>query len=313
LIEQCDSLMTYLQQFTDPVKVARVGLIKLDHVYYKHDQIYAKTKEALKGKPDKLKEIYFPTGPTEIAVDTLVASIITHCDKKMKIKAILLQVYHHAIHNRFNEARDLLMKARISQIIAKQQISIQIQYNRAIVQIGLAAFRLGMFEECNSILVDVCQSPKLKESLAQGSSNFSRQQEKTLEEEIEEKKRYIPPHLHANLELVDCVYMTTSMLLEVPNLSQNKFTIQKNVINRNFRKLIEQYDLKGIQFAAQNSRDFIVFASRFLSQSKWEECFDNICQIKIFNKMPEFQAGPLKDALKQKIKEVALKIFFLES
>jgi hypothetical protein len=29
LIEQCDSLMTYLQQFTDPVKVARVGLIKL--------------------------------------------------------------------------------------------------------------------------------------------------------------------------------------------------------------------------------------------------------------------------------------------
>jgi hypothetical protein len=44
--------------------------------------------------------------------------------------------------------------------------------------------------------------------------------------------------------------MTTSMFLEIPNLSENKFTVQKNVINRNFRKLIEQYDLKGIQFLA---------------------------------------------------------------
>jgi len=103
----------------------------------------------------------------------------------------------------------------------------------------MAAFRLGNFEECNAILVDVCQSPKLKESLAQGVSNYSRQQEKTLEEEVEEKKRYIPHHLHANLELLDCVYMTTSMLLEVPNLSLNRYTIHKNVINRNFRKLIE--------------------------------------------------------------------------
>ena len=29
--------------------------------------------------------------------------------------------------------------------------------------------------------------------------------------------------------------------------------------------------------------------------------------------MPEFQKGPLKDALKHKIKEIALRIFFLES
>lgn len=133
LVEQCDSLIAYLSQFSDDVKVARVGLIKLDHIYYKHDQIYAKTKEALKGSPEKLKEIYIPTGPTEKVVDDLVLSVLNHCDKKMKIKATLLQVYHHAIHNRFNAARDLLMKARISQIVAKQPITIQIQYNRAVV------------------------------------------------------------------------------------------------------------------------------------------------------------------------------------
>lgn len=140
-------------------------------------------------------------------------------------------------------------------------------YNRAIVQCGLAAFRIGKFDECNSILNEVFQSPKLKECLAQGVS--SHKTEKTLEEEIEEKKRYIPPHMHINLELLDCVYLTTSMLQEIPNLTENKLNIQKHVINRNFRKLMDQYDAKGIQYLAQNSRDHIVFASRALHEGKW--------------------------------------------
>lgn len=114
LIELCDELAAYLSQVSDPVLVTRVGLIKLDHIYYKHDQIYAKTKEALKGKPEKLKEIYFHKEPSEKVIDDIVKSVIKNCEKKMKIKATLLQVYHHAIHNRFNEAKDILMKSRIA-------------------------------------------------------------------------------------------------------------------------------------------------------------------------------------------------------
>ena len=117
------------------------------------------------------------------------------------------------------------MKSKISSIISKQQISNQILYNRSIVTIGLAAFRLGLFDECNDILIEVSQSPKLKESLAQGVSSHQKQADKSLEDELEEKKRYIPPHLHVNLEFLDCVYMTTSMFLEIPNLSENKFTV----------------------------------------------------------------------------------------
>lgn len=72
------------------MSVARIGLIKLDHIYYKHDQIYVKTKEALKGKPDKLKEIYFLSEPSEKVINDLVQMIIANCEKKMKIKAVLL-------------------------------------------------------------------------------------------------------------------------------------------------------------------------------------------------------------------------------
>jgi len=126
-------------------------------------------------------------------------------------------------------------------------------------------------------------------------------QEKTLEEEIEEKKRFVPPHLQVNLELIECVFLITSMMLEVVNISENKFNIHKKVISRNFRKLIELYDQKGIQFVAQSNRDYIVQASRELHLSKWEAAFKSISSIKLLNKMTEFETGTLKEALQKKL------------
>lgn len=107
--------------------------------------------------------------------------------------------------------------------------------------------------------------------------------------------------------------MTTSMFLEIPNISENRFSIQKSVISKNFRKLIDQYDQKGIQFLPQNSRDFIVFAARELHRSNWQSCFNNICKVKVFQKMSEFKNGSLKSALEKAIKETALKIYIIEN
>jgi len=265
LIKLCDEAIEFLENHHEFQKSAQVGLIKLERIYYKNDSIYTRTKKIMEKNPDeeKFKHIYFVEDSQNV-VAALVDKVLKNCSQKHKIKATLLQVYHHAIHNRYYMAKDLIMKAKLQHTIGKQQIANQICFNRSIVQIGLSAFRTGLFDECFKVLEHVCQSPKLKESLAQGMSSHTKNQEKTLEEELEEKKRFIPPHLQINLEVLDCVFMTTSMLLEIPNISQNKFTIKQNVISRNFRKLIDQYDSKGIQFMAQNSRDYIVFAARNL-------------------------------------------------
>ena len=287
--------------------------MKLEHVYYKSDNVYTRTKEQLKSQPDKLKEVYLLDVPSEQVINGLVEQVLTHCPTRLKIKAVLLQAYHHAIHNRFQQAKDLIMKSRISHVIGKQQVTNQVHYNRAFVQCGLAAFRLGLFDDCNAVLNDASQQPKLKESLAQGFSSHNKQAERSLEDEIEEKKRFVPPHLHINLELLDCVYMTTSMLLEIPNKSENKFTVHKNVINKNFRKVMDQYDAKGIQFLAQSSRDQIVFAARALHKTNWQESYDNIVAIKIFQRLEEFKDGSLKERLLTRIKQVALKVYLIES
>lgn len=101
LIKQCDAFMSYLAKQGEHEKAAKIGLIKLDHLYYKSDQLYEKTKAALKGKADKLAELYFLDAPSADVIDSLVSNIIKHCSKKLQLKAILLQCYHHAIHNRY--------------------------------------------------------------------------------------------------------------------------------------------------------------------------------------------------------------------
>lgn len=243
----------------------------------------------------------------------MVRYVVNNCSQRLKVKAILLQCYHHAIHNRYHQAKDLIVKTQVAKSISSHQIPNQIYYNRAIVQIGMAAFRLGLFTECNGVLNEVFSTQRLQDSLAQKSKNqFKQQIEKTIEEEMDENKRQVPPHLQVNLEALDCVYLTTSMFLEIPNIVENKFTIQKNVISRNFRKMIEQYDMKGIQLIPMQNRDFIVSAARHLSNSKWQEAFNSISQIQLFNNMTEFnKRGGLKEALLRAFKEVAFKIFLI--
>jgi translation initiation factor 3 subunit C len=34
-------------------------------------------------------------------------------------------------------------------------------------------------------------------------------------------KRQIPYHMHINLQLLDCIYMISAMLLEIPNIAEN--------------------------------------------------------------------------------------------
>lgn len=45
LLKQSDNVIKLLQKYNENEKIARIGLIKLEHIYFKNDQIYEKTKE----------------------------------------------------------------------------------------------------------------------------------------------------------------------------------------------------------------------------------------------------------------------------
>lgn len=103
----------------------------------------------------------------------------------------------------------------------------------------MACFRLGMIEQSHEVLVEIFQSPRFRELLAQG---VNRHYEKTAEQEIEEKRRLMPAHMSINLQTLESIHYITSMLIEIPMLSENQHSMSRHVVSRQYRKLIEMYD-----------------------------------------------------------------------
>lgn len=52
------------------------------------------------------------------------------------------------------------------------------------------------------------------------------------------------------------------MLLEIPNIAENQYSVNKKIISKNFKKLLDFYDNKAFYLAPENYRDNIVFAAK---------------------------------------------------
>lgn len=97
----------------------------------------------------------------------LCVTVYQHGDDRARTRAMLCHITHHALHDRFFPARDLLLMSHLQDNINQADVATQILYNRMMVTLGLCAFRKGMISDAHDCLRDVCSS-RVKELLAQG-------------------------------------------------------------------------------------------------------------------------------------------------
>ncbi|RHY04029.1 hypothetical protein DYB36_007429 [Aphanomyces astaci] len=308
----------YFKRQQDHVRGAAVALIQAELMYYKHDSIAnalhaSNAKRAIYGDPALLHpacesssavavESFDPSvvhpasvlGQPRVDVEhvdvekelsELCLYVYKYADDRSKTRAMLAHIYHHALHDRFHEARDLLLMSHLQDTILHTDIATQILFNRMMAQLGLCAFRLGLTWEAHACLSEICTGSKTKELLAQGMASF-RHQERNADEERLEKRRQVPYHMHINLELLEVAHLTSAMLLEVPNMVLSRTQDRRRVISKAFRKLLEFHDRLVFAGPPENTRDHIVAAAKFLSQGQWQRSVALICGLPVWDLLP---------------------------
>lgn len=226
--------------------------------------------------------------------------------RALKTKAILQHIYHLALHDQYYEARDMMLMTRMYEIVnTTTDPSPKILYNRALVQIGLAAFRNGLFSETQIHLSDFMSSNKYREWLAQGVYKSS---DKTPEEERIERLRQVPYPMHINLDLLEFAHLASSMLHDVTNIFLNDSEKKKSSGSKGYKKLLDQAE-KNLSGPPESIKENIVAATNALKEGNWKKSSQYLLNLDVWKLIPN--ADHVKSVLETRIKEESLRAFIL--
>lgn len=286
-----DRLKAYLEKKGDKQELCRVYLKNAENTYYKYDKNNERKSAELM---DKLCKYIYTNDVTD----------------RLRTKAMLCHIYHHALHDRWFDARDLMLMSHLQESIENADIPLQIFYNRTMVQVGLCAFRCGNIKESHAALLDIQVGNRAKELLAQGMI-VQRNTEKSKEQEMKERQRLIPFHMHINLELIECMYLVSAMLIEIPYMCSRDYETKKRLISKQFHYQLKFSERQPVVGPPENMREHVVAASRAMRNGDWKSCVnylinDKMCT-KVWDLMP--QSTNVKSMLSEKVKEETLRSY----
>eukprot|EP00028_Trichosphaerium_sp_Am-I-7-wt_P015371 CAMPEP_0168514010 /NCGR_PEP_ID=MMETSP0405-20121227/3837_1 /TAXON_ID=498012 /ORGANISM="Trichosphaerium sp, Strain Am-I-7 wt" /LENGTH=508 /DNA_ID=CAMNT_0008533019 /DNA_START=151 /DNA_END=1675 /DNA_ORIENTATION=+ len=232
------------------------------------------------------------------------STVYKHGADSLKRMVVIQQVYALAIRDLYFEARDLMLMTHLQDTIDKAEPVAMILFNRAIAQLGLGAFRLGRIYEAQQCLADLVGSNKIREMLAQGVSRYA--QDKTQEQEKQERKRQMPHHLHISTELIEASYLISAMLLEIPNMARRD--TRPKLHSKSFRKTMDFHNRQVFRGPPESSKEAIVAAAQAMQVGDWQTAQNHVIGLSVWRYVPSFEEK-IAPLLKQQIREQTLKTY----
>jgi len=305
-------VLSFFESTQQTSHLGAVALRLMEHLYYKPDRLNAAVYEAIQNQvPDEEKPDWDWPKDSEAFMAKLCRYVYAGGQRNQR-RANLYQAYHLALHDRFQAARDLLNLCNLQEQAQDSDVHTQILYNRVLAQMGLCAFRLGKIQDAHSCLMDVCMYNKARELLAQGLS-YSKNMDKTAEQDRAERLRQLPYHMHVNLEVLESAHHICAMLLEVPNLAMQSIDpSNKKIISRVLRRALEQYDKMLFTGPPENAKEAVVSAAKALQRGDWQNAWVSLEDLKIWDHIdpgnPDAGAR-IKAMILEKIKSEALRTY----
>ena len=298
-----DKVQEYLERLTDnDGELCRIYMRKIEHLYYKFDPTVLQQKQG-KVAADVV---------TSVQIMDKLCKFVYDKDQtdRLRTRAILSHVYHHALHDNWFQARDLILMSHLQETIQHSDPPTQILYNRTMAHLGLCAFRHANIKDAHNCLVDLMMTGKMKELLAQGLLP-TRQNDRTKEQEKVEKQRQMPFHMHINLELLECVYMVSAMLIEIPYMAEHEFDARRRMISKTFYQQLRSSERQSLLGPPESMREHVVAASKAMRNGNWFACRNFIINDKMNAKVWDlfYQADDVRNMLTKLIREEALRTY----
>ncbi|EZA58767.1 hypothetical protein DMN91_009215 [Ooceraea biroi] len=297
-----DKVQEYLERQGTVSELCRVYLRKVEHLYYKFDSNVLKQKEG-ELESDAITSVQI--------MEKLCKYVYAHDNTdRLRTRAILSHIYHHALHDNWFHARDLILMSHLQETIQHSDPATQILYNRTIAHLGLCAFRHANIKDAHNCLVDLMVTGKVKELLAQGLLP-QRQHERSKEQEKIEKQRQMPFHMHINLELLECVYLVSAMLIEIPYMAAHEFDARRRMISKTFYQQLRSSERQSLVGPPESMREHVVAAAKAMRNGNWSACNNFIINEKMNAKVWDlfYQASKVREMLTRLIKEESLRTY----
>uniref|UniRef100_A0A3B4X864 Eukaryotic translation initiation factor 3 subunit C n=1 Tax=Seriola lalandi dorsalis TaxID=1841481 RepID=A0A3B4X864_SERLL len=307
-----DRLLDYLENKGSTEEICRIYLRRIMHTYYKFDYKAHRRSLGIQGETKSEQDQEESEGEDSAVIMDRLCKFIYAKDRTDRIRtcAILCHIYHHALHSRWYQARDLMLMSHLQDNIQHADPPVQILYNRTMVQLGICAFRQGMIKDAHNALLDIQSSGRAKELLGQGLL-MRNMQERNAEQEKIEKRRQVPFHMHINLELLECVYLVSAMLLEIPYMAAHEFDARRRMISKQFHHQLRVGERQPLLGPPESMREHVVAASKAMKMGDWRTCHSFIINEKMNSKVwdlfPETQR--VREMLVRKIQEESLRTY----
>jgi len=209
-------------------------------------------------------------------------------DGVSRVRAVLQQVYHHAIHDRYLAAQHLLVLSGVASEAATLDVPTQVLCNRTVAQLGLCAFRLGHLAEARDCLEGLCGRRRTKELLGQSPKQQLRHgvrgsEESTFVEFI------VPAHMHLAVDLVEAVHLVCVVLIDGPALAASEAQRQclrmsslggcgaalaVSGLGASFlEKQLASLEKNAYNGPPEDRRECVLVASKHLRSGDWEACW----------------------------------------
>jgi len=285
-----------------PSEICRIYLKRIEHIYFKFDpQVIDQKAGKLEGSAetslhlmDKLCKYIYSKDSTD----------------RLRTRAILCHIYHNAIHDNWYEARDLMLMSHLQDSVHHSDPATQILYNRTMVQLGLCGFRHAAIKDAHNALLDIQLGGRSKELLAQGLLP-QRQHERSSEQEKIEKSRQMPFHMHINLEMLECVYLVSAMLIEIPYLSAHEYDARRRMISKSYYQQLRSSERQALVGPPESMREHVVAASKAMRNGDWKKARDFIINDKMNAKVWDlfYDADSVRSMLSRKIQEESMRTY----